>query len=260
MRRILFRLTVMALVILGPMAVLPATGNAWGRGFNRVETATEDRSANTGYGPGWVTLSYKTNGPMVGYLFARDFRFADGTVKPAFDHMDIRGVRYFNSMHPTIDYWPWGYAHGSFEGCAFAYGRRKFALERTDFSSPNCADGFNAGPRGTWWQDETVFCTAHEVDPMCSPVGVWASRKPPDDPGTRTVRSGGCDAYGNLGAAGVFGTGTPRPTHYLGHVPEGDTLKLRYVVRGRQWFMAKWADDSFVGGIRWAFFPRSCIP
>ncbi|MDQ4028329.1 MAG: hypothetical protein M3214_09815, partial [Actinomycetota bacterium] len=45
-----------------------------GKGFYRVKTANEHSYHAVGYGPGWVMSSYKLNGPMVGYLFAKGFR------------------------------------------------------------------------------------------------------------------------------------------------------------------------------------------
>ncbi|MDQ3763493.1 MAG: hypothetical protein M3460_18250 [Actinomycetota bacterium] len=137
------------------VALIPftsASAGAWSYGLNRVQTATQDAAAAAGYGPGWVGLSYKSNGPIVGYLFARGFRFADGAVKGSFDHMDIRGTTDGGYGHPRITRWPWGYAHGGFDGCASGYGTSKFALQRSSYSSDRCAAGPRVGPNGTWWQ------------------------------------------------------------------------------------------------------------
>ena len=68
---------VLAAVLAVTALTAPSPAAAWGYGVNRVQTAAEDSWAQTGMGPGWVLLSYKANGPMVGYLFARDFVFAD---------------------------------------------------------------------------------------------------------------------------------------------------------------------------------------
>lgn len=253
------RTVLTTVAVLVPLVTAPATGHAWSYGFNRVQTAAEDSAASVGYGPGWVGLSYKSNGPIVGYLFAKDFRFADGTVKPAFDHMDIRGTRDYTGGHPTITRWPWGYAHGSFDGCAYAYGTSKFAIVRPDFSSSSCAGGPNAGPSGTWWHNETIFCTDSRTDYLCSPAGVWSDGKPAGNTGPKPVTSRGCEGYGNIGAIAAYGSGTPAPTHRLGNVPAGQRMDLRYVTRNRQWVMAKWHAGSLTAGIEWAFFPRSCV-
>ena len=249
----------MVMAVLVSLLVMPASAQAWSYGFNRVQTAAEDSAASTGYGPGWVGLSYKSNGPIVGYLFAKDFRFSNGTVKTAFDHMDIRGTRDYTGGHPTITRWPWGYGHGSFGCCAYAYGTSKFAIVRSSYSSASCAGGPGAGPDGTWWHSETVFCTARATDALCSPAGVWSEGKPTGNTGPKPVVSKGCYAYGNIGAACAYGSGTPAPAHLLGYMPTGQSMGLRYVTRNRQWVMAMWNGGSLTAGIRWAFYPRSCV-
>lgn len=258
-QRTVLRVAIAVMATLAPLVAVPTTGHAWSYGFNRVQTAAEDSAASTGYGPGWVGLSYKTNGPIVGYLFGRDFRFSDGSVKPAFDHMDIRGTRDYAGGHPTITRWPWGYAHGSFDGCAYAYGTSKFAIVRAEPSEPSCAGGPNAGPSGTWWHNETIFCTDNRTDPLCSSSGVWSENKPPGNTGPKQITSRGCPAYGNIGRAAAYGSGAAVPTHRLGDVPTGERMDLRYVIRNRQWVMAKWHAGSLTAGIEWAFFPRSCV-
>lgn len=250
------------------LALIPlasASAGAWGYGLNRVQTAAEDSSAATGYGPGWVGLSYKRNGPIVGYLFARDFRFADGAVKGSADRMDIRGTKDGAAGHPKIKRWPWGYAHGAFNGCAYGYGTSKFAIERSSFSSDKCAAGPHAGPKGNWWHSERVFCTDHKTDPLCSPVGVWSKGKPAGNGGPKTVISKdtgggkGCPAYGNIGASAAYGSGAPVVRHPLGYISPGQKMALRYVTKDRQYVMAKWNSGNLTAGIEWAFFPRSCV-
>lgn len=257
------------LAALGAVALGPSLPvGAWGHGANRVQTAAEDAHAQTGMGPGWVLLSYKANGPMVGYLFARDFRFADGTVKTSFDHMDIRDTGDASAGNTEgITRWPWGYAGGSFDGCAYAYGTSKFAIERSGFSSGGCANGptvvGSSHADGTtpdmlrWWHSERVFCTATAVDPLCSPFGVWSVNK---GGGLKVATARvDCPAFGNIGAAAAYGSGAAVPRHRLGTAPAGAQLDIRYVTRDRQWIMAKWNGHRLVGGIAWAFFPRSCV-
>jgi hypothetical protein len=235
--------------------------SAWSYGLNRVQTAAEDASASTGYGPGWVGLSYKSNGPIVGYLFAQGFTFTDATAKPGFDHMDIRDTKDYTGGHPTITRWPWGLAHGGFDGCAYAYGTSKFAIQRATFSSDRCAGGPHVGSDGTWWHSETVFCTDQAADPLCSPAGVWSEGKPPGNPGLKPITSHGCTGYGNVGATAAYGGGasTVRLADPLGFVPAGQAMDLRYVLKNRQWVMAKWRAGNLAAGTEWAFFPRSCV-
>lgn len=66
--------------------------------------------------------------------------------------------------------------------------------------------------------------------------------------------------YGNIGRLAAYGSGAAAPTHYLGFVPAGHRMDLRYVIRSRQWVMAKWYSGSLAAGIEWAFFPRSLRP
>src|SRR5919112_237355 len=101
-------------------APLPELGARAGSSAARVTTAAEDSWAQVGMGLGWVLLSYKANGPMVVYLFARDFVFANGVVKSSFDHMDIRDTGDASAGNTEgITRWPWGFAGGSFDGCAY---------------------------------------------------------------------------------------------------------------------------------------------
>lgn len=250
------------------LAVIAVTqpAHAWSYGVNRVQSAAEDSHAETGMGPGWVLLSYKANGPMVGYLFGKDFRFADGAVKTGPDHMDIRDTGDGSAGNPTIDRWPWGFAGGSFDGCAYAYGTRKFAIVRTGFSSSSCANGPNVAgsskPDGSpdqlrWWHSEQVFCTDSAADALCSPWGVWSANKGGGLKATHAVAD--CTVYGNIGAAAAYGSGAAVPRHPLGTVAAGGQVDVRYVTKSRAWVMAKWNAHQFAGGIAWAFFPRHCL-
>ncbi|MGW4293691.1 hypothetical protein ACWEH1_11645 [Micromonospora chersina] len=258
---------VLAAVLAVTALTAPSPAAAWGYGVNRVQTAAEDSWAQTGMGPGWVLLSYKANGPMVGYLFARDFVFADGVVKSSFDHMDIRDTGDASAGNTEgITRWPWGYAGGSFDGCAYAYGTRKFAIERTGFMSSSCAGGptvvGSSNADGSpdqlrWWHSEQVFCTANGVDPLCSPYGVWSENKG-GGLKTTTARTT-CGALGNIGAAAAYGSGPAVAVHPLGTAPAGAQIDIRYVTRDRQWIMAKWHGNRFAAGIAWAFLPRSCV-
>lgn len=248
------------------LCLLPGTSGAWSHGVNRVQSAAEDSHAETGMGPGWVLLSYKANGPMVGYLFGQGFAYADGSVKPGPDHMDIRDTGDAHAGNPSIDRWPWGYAGGSFDGCAYAYGTTKFAIVRDGYSSTSCANGPNyAGSSNDdgrpdelkWWHSENVFCTENSVDPLCSPWGVWSVNKGGGMKETRSIAP--CTVYGNIGAAAAYGSGAAAPTHMLGTVPAGQRVDVRYVAKSRQWVMAKWNAHTLAGGIVWGFFPRSCL-
>jgi hypothetical protein len=257
-------ITVVALAA-GLTAAAAAPAGAWGYSVNEVKTAAEDSYAETGMGPGWVLLSYKANGPMVGYVFAGGFQFANGTVKPGPDHMDIRGTGDSSAGSTTISRWPWGYSGGSFDGCAYAYGTRKFKITRSGFMSTRCANGPTV--RGSsnadgspdalpWWHSEAVFCT-DTADSLCSPFGVWSENKGGGLKVTSAVAD--CPAYGNIGSAAAYGSGAATPTHQLGVAPRGARIDVRYVTKSRSYAMAKWNGNRFAGGTAWAFLPRSCL-
>ncbi len=227
--------------------VLPAQpASAWSYGFNRVQSASEDGSSGTGYGPGWVALSYQADDPVIGYLFASGV-----AGEPGYDHMDIHGLVEFSNG----ERYPWGYAYGNFGGCAYAYGTVKFAIEDRNNHSGEC----QSRPGHT----SAVFCYDHAADYLCNnrnipghsdtpQVGVMSPPYP--------VTSKGCTGYGNLGAAAVSGSATPgTPRNLLGTVPAGQPMDLRYVTKSRQYVMAKWHDHTLANGTHWAFFPRSCI-
>lgn len=259
------RLLAVTAVAVGLLAAAAGPAGAWGYSVNEVKPAAEDSYAETGMGPGWVLLSYKANGPMVGYLFAGGFQFADGTVKPGPDHMDIRDTGDSSAGSATISRWPWGYSAGSFDGCAYAYGTRKFKITRSGFMSTRCANGptvagsSNAdGSPDTlrWWHSEAVFCT-DTADPLCSPWGVWSTNKGGGLKVTSAVAA--CPAYGNIGSAAAYGAGAATPTHLLGMAPAGAQIDVRYVTKSRGYVMAKWNGNRFAGGTAWAFFPRSCL-
>lgn len=261
-------LAALALLFAGWLVAFAATpAGAWSYGVNHVQSAAEDSHAQTGMGPGWVMVSYKANGPMVGYLFGQDFTFADGSVKPGPDHMDIRDTGDATAGNTEgIDRWPWGYAGGSFDGCAYAYGTSKFAFDHDGFSSTSCAGGPNvvgsSHDDGTpdqlrWWHSEEVFCTDTAADPLCSPYGVWSENKGGGLKVTSTTAP--CTGYGNIGAAAAYGSGAAVPVQALGTVPAGQQIDIRYVAKSDQWVMAKWHGQRLAGGIAWAFFPRGCL-
>lgn len=239
---------------------------AWTHGLNRVQSKEKDDKMGTGYGLGWVMLSYKTNGPAVGYLFADGFAFPGGSIKRGSERMDIRGTLDYQGR-PDIHRWPWGYAFGSFDGCAYAYGTGKFTKIRKRHATGRCAKGPRRGPRHNWWSSERVaFCTTHRKDKMCSPAGVWSDGKPDDDSRPLKARSLGCTVYANIGAAAVYGKGAPKPRNPLGKVEptRGMEINVRYVTKDRKYVMAKWRHHPLAAikgkkGLMWAFFPRSCL-
>jgi hypothetical protein len=236
--------------LVGSHIAAPTTAHAWRTGENRIETPGEDASAATGYGPGWVLLSYRPNCPGVGYLFAQ------GVLgKTHSDHMlvqttDDQSHGYTDS--PVIRRWPWGYAHGGYGGCAAAYGTSKFKYEQAALS--NACTALPALPADRC--KTSRFCTATASDPLCSRRGVWGGKD--GQPDGKDAVSNGCNVYANIGHSGVFGS-APQPRNLLGYVPSGAQLDVRYVTKARQYVWAKWKEHQFSNGISWAFFPRSCV-
>ncbi|MGA8116247.1 MAG: hypothetical protein WCA46_21525 [Actinocatenispora sp.] len=249
LRRVTARWSALVVALVAALATVlaPATpASAWSYGFNRVQSASEDASTGTGYGPGWVTLSYQPDDPVIGYLFAAGTAGEGGT-----DHMDIHGLVSFSNGET----YPWGYAYGNFKGCAYAYGTQKFAIEDRTNHSGEC--GSRPG------HTSAIFCADHARDYLCNnrnipghsdtpQVGVMSPLYP--------VTSNGCTGYGNLGNAAFTGSGASgTPTNYLGTVPAGNQLDLRYVTKDDKWVMAKWHDHTLASGTHWAFFPRTCV-
>lgn len=266
-----------AAAVISVTAVGGQEAGAAGVGVNAVKTA-HDQHAQVGMGPGWVLLSYKANGPMVGYLFAKGFTFADGTKATGSDRIDVRGIADGATNEQGLHVWPWGYADGAFDGCAYVYGTRKLDLIRPGHSSEHCANGpsyrgWSTRPgtpdKLSWWHSEHVFCYTGDrgrTDSLCNKYGVWSENKG-GALGQTTPRSD-CRVYANIGADAVYGSTAPaQPRGLLAVVPTHDpvsgaptTIDVRYVTKDRQWVMAKWRGHPLTrGNIAWGFFPRTCL-
>ncbi len=234
----------LAVIVIGGY---PSAVHAGGTGRNVVKSSSSDPVGNAGYGPGWVLLSHKPNCPGVGYLFDRD-------------EMDIlsayRGDLGY-TQKPKITRWPWGYAKGHFNGCASAYGMRKF--DRKGKASSSCPTPPTRGHHC----DDGIFCTDNRADSLCAKDGVWGIEDKPSDDSLKNGKDAyslECPAYANIGAAGAYSTGLAVPADYLGTVPFGDKLDVRYVTRSREWVWGKRKNGSiFPKKIAWAFFPRWCV-
>jgi hypothetical protein len=75
------------------------------------------------------------------------------------------------------------------------------------------------------------------------------------------VTSHSCAGYGNVGAPAEYGgaASTVQPADRLGLVPARQAMDLRYVLKNRQWVMAKWRAGNLTTDTEWAFFPRACV-
>jgi hypothetical protein len=257
---------------IGAAATVPA--HADGHGVYRVAALTEDRHDQVGMGAGWLMLSYKANGPMVGYLFADGFIFADGR-RAAADRFDLRGsgsgtAGYrtgSGSTHTMIHRWPWGYAAGGFDGCAYLYGDLKIKRTGAGFTSERCRRGptvrGSSKANGTvdinrWWHSERVFCRRHKSDQLCSPDGVWSANKGTSGSYRHTHTKASCPVYANIGSRAVYGgaAGTARPQGLLGTIDRDAEVGLRYVTKSG-WAMVKSEGKPFIAGIKWGFVDRA---
>lgn len=160
------------------------------------------------------------------------------------DHMRINDTRdsaYGYNDTPAITRWPWGFAHGAYQGCTFAYGTSKFELVN---GVSSLCPGSPAPPSERC--DTSAFCTDQQSDPFCSPRGVWGSKD--GEPNGKNAYALGCEVFANIGHAGVF-SNAPSPAHSLGFVPAGALLDIRYVTKDRQFAWGKWTGHRFVNDI-----------
>jgi hypothetical protein len=281
----LIRVLVLLVTCLSVGVMMAGSAHAAGRGAYRVETGSEDRHDQIGMGPGWLMLTYKANGPMVGYLFADGFVFADGQRAGSANRFDLRGnapgeAGYEPGPGGTqtmINSWPWGYAAGDFNGCAYLYGGLRIKRVGADFLSGQCRRGptvtgsSKAGGEPDalrWWHSEAVFCAVNAADPLCSKDGVWSANKgwPAGTPANQrgfkhTTTAGSCPVFANIGARAVYGgaPGTAAPHGLLGTIDPGVEVDLRYVTKSG-WALVKREGAPFVNGIKWGFVDRGCLP
>jgi hypothetical protein len=255
LRHLTARLALLALLV-GALVGRPFPAEAWGRGFNRVLSATEESSSDTGSGPGWVGLSYQPNGPIIGTLFAKGL-----AGEPDYDHMDIQTTR--GGGHPRV--YPGGFAYGNFGGCAWAYTTKKFKIEGTAHTS-SC----NPPPAHT----TGIFCSDHARDYLCndgkfdparhgSEAGVMGRGGNPAEPDAAaypaSIKAPSCTAFGNYGAQAFTGSGQSGSLRNpVGTVPGGTPIKVRYVTKDDRVVMAGGAP-GLLNGMYWALYSRDCV-
>ncbi len=247
MRTTLFQRLIVGVTTL---AIAAVAAHAYTTGYKKVAPPTDPARVGIGYGPGWVGLTFdkagRAGGPIIGYLFYAGLAGATET-----GHMDV----YHTSDEPAASVntpFAEGYAYGHFDGCAWSYldpdGLN--LVREGDHHSPPCRTP-------TSYQTKDIFCT-DSSDPLCNDglsadefeAGVWKSTR------TATIASGGCDAYGNVGANAIYHGGHVVWANPLGHIPSG-TVGVRYVTRLRGAAMVKVAGLPY--GMKWAFVPRSCL-
>jgi hypothetical protein len=246
-------LVVFLLAVLGSVALGPAPrAHAYTIGWNDVASPSESGSWGTGYGPGWVALTFDTggapHGPIIGVLYSAGVGGEPGT-----DHMDVYST---HGPAASVDGpFAGGYAYGGFDGCAWAYWTGKLR-----------ADGAHHTPSCTQPPNHTtkIFCYDQGADRLCNDGEVQRSTEP--ETGVwkditahpATVNAGGCDAWGNVGSAAIYNGAPVAWANLLGHVASG-TVKVRYVTKDDRAVMALVADGALPAHMRWAFLPRTCL-
>jgi hypothetical protein len=213
-------------------------------------------AGHTGYGPGWVALTFDTSGqphgPIIGYLFHDGVGQAVGN-----DHMDV--YSYYTAGAASVNTpFAGGYAWGHFNGCAWSYldmNANELYPEGAHHSVP-CTSPPNHTAK--------IFCYDHAADPLCNDgtsvtgeteAGVWKT------PRVTSIKAGGCDVVGNIGSSAIYSGGAAAPANAIGHVDAGH-VQVRYVSKGDNWVMGNLSSDAspqFPWGIQWGFFPRSCL-
>ena len=129
-------------------------------------------AGHTGYGPGWIALTFDTSGqphgPITGYLFHDGVAQASGN-----DHFDVSS--YYTAPAASVNTpFAGGYAYGHFNGCTWSYlddNGYELAAE-----GPNQTGGCTPPNHTT-----KIFCYDQAADPLCNAgttsdefeAGVW---------------------------------------------------------------------------------------
>jgi hypothetical protein len=250
------RLLIPLFALLGLLgASLPAYGLS--TGYKAIASAAV-QDGHTGYGPGWVALTFDTggtpHGPIIGYLFHDGVSQAVGN-----DHMDVYAYDTAGAASVNTPFAN-GYAYGHFNGCAWSYldGTGAELVAEGGHQSVPCT----AAPNHT----AAIFCYNHAADPLCNDgtsvsgepeAGVWKTITNH----TATIDAAGCDVVGNIGSSAIYSGGAAAPANAISHVASG-TVYVRYVSKRDDWVMGDLASNAspqFPAGIQWGFFPRACL-
>lgn len=245
-------LTVIALV----SSAAPAAGLTNGYKAIASSAASGVAAGHTGYGPGWIAMTFDTNGqphgPITGYLFHDGVAGAVGN-----DHFDVSS--YYTAPAASVNTpFAGGYAYGHFQGCTWSY------LDSNGFEL--AAEGANHTGGCTPPNHTTkIFCYDQAADPLCNAgnstdefeAGVWKTIT--NHPAT--IKTGGCDVVANVGAGAIYNGAAPAPANRIVHVDSG-TVYVRYVIKNDSYVMANLAGDGspqLPFGLQWGFYPRGCL-
>lgn len=117
------------------------------------------RAGHTGYGPGWIALTFDTggapHGPITGYLFHDGVAGAVGN-----DHFDVSSY-YTRPAAGVNTLFAGGYAYGHFNGCSWSY------LDSNGYELSSQGGNRTGGctpPNHT----TRIFCYDQAADPLCN--------------------------------------------------------------------------------------------
>ncbi|MEP7019436.1 MAG: hypothetical protein ABI808_02210 [Pseudonocardiales bacterium] len=236
--------------------VSPAGGLSVGYKAIASSAASGVSAGHTGYGPGWIALTFDTNGqphgPITGYLFHDGVAAASGN-----DHFDVSS--YYTAPAASVNTpFAGGYAYGHFNGCTWSY--------LDSYGRELSAQGANQTGGCTPPNHTTkIFCYNQAADPLCNSgnssiefeAGVWKNTT--QHPAR--INPGGCDVVGNVGSAAIYSGAAAAPANLIAHVNSG-TVYVRYVLKNDSYVMANLAGDGspqLPAGLQWGFYPRACL-
>jgi hypothetical protein len=252
------RLVLIGAAVAAVAGLFPArAATALSPGFKAIASSGGSGVAagHTGYGPGWIGLTFGTggapHGPIIGYLFHSGVAAAHGN-----DHFDVTRYRTRPAASVRTPFAA-GYAYGHFNGCAWSY----LDAHGKELSAQGPNHRTCSPPNHT----TKIFCTNTAADRLCNnghskaepEAGVWKH------PGNHlaTIRSGGCDVVGNVGATAIYSGGVAHRANPIAHISTG-IVQVRYVTKRGGWVMGNLEPDhgpQFPFGIQWGFFPRGCL-
>jgi hypothetical protein len=255
MRRLIIMLG--ALVSTGALFTSPATGVSTGYKAIASSRVSGVQDGHTGYGPGWIALTFDTggapHGPITGYLFHAGVAHAVGN-----DHVDVSS--YYTAPAASVRTpFAGGYAYGHFNGCTWSY----LDARGKELYAAGALHGSGCTPPS---HTTAIFCTAHSADRLCNDghsvagepeAGVWKN----SSAHLARIRAGGCDVWGNVGSAAIYHGRVAAKANLIAHVNSG-TVQVRYVIKHGDVVMANLAGDGspqLPYGIQWGFYPRGCL-
>ncbi len=255
-RKVAVLLSCFAATLAVAAGLTPAAGLSVGYKAIASSAGSGVSAGHTGYGPGWIALTFDTNGqphgPITGYLFHDGVAQAAGN-----DHFDVSS--YYTAPAASVNTpFAGGYAYGHFNGCTWSY------LDNNGYElaaeGPNHTGGCTPPNHTT-----KIFCYDQAADPLCNAgttsdefeAGVWKTIT--NHPAT--INPGGCDVFGNVGAAAIYSGAASAPANLISHVNSG-TVYVRYVTKQRDYVMANLAGNGspqLPSGLQWGFYPRGCL-